>query len=208
MRRVHEANLVIALHFTTDLKQLLNRDSSGHLISKTLLEESLRASFNHGWQWNLTGNDNSSLLSWGSYNSCSAHDWHFKYVLVWAWGGHEWNCYKRASLVLWLILKLVRHHLWVFDVTRTKKYRGSWALCRISECIGLRNYTLQDYLLNWSNTYQHKNFSPFSCPIRWAWSSACWFIWGFQSLSKNIIVSVVYKFRPGPPARVLKRNMK
>ena len=31
-----------------------------HLISKTLLEESLRALFNHGWQWKLTGSDNSS----------------------------------------------------------------------------------------------------------------------------------------------------
>ena len=90
MRRVHEANLVTTLHFTTDLKQLLNRDSSGHLISKTLLEESLRASFNHGWQWNLTGNDNSSLLSWGSYNSCSVHDWHFKYVL-WYESGEDTN---------------------------------------------------------------------------------------------------------------------
>ena len=48
MRRVHEANLVTTLHFTTDLKQLLNGDSGGHLISKTLLEKSLRASFNHG----------------------------------------------------------------------------------------------------------------------------------------------------------------
>ena len=59
MRRVHEANLVTTLHFTTDLKQLLNRDSGGHLISEILLEESLRASFSHGWQWNLIGNDNS-----------------------------------------------------------------------------------------------------------------------------------------------------
>ena len=30
------------------LKQLLNGDSGGYLISKTLLEESLKASFDHG----------------------------------------------------------------------------------------------------------------------------------------------------------------
>ena len=42
------------------IRQLLNGDSGGHLISKTLLEESLRALFNHGWQWKLTGSDNSS----------------------------------------------------------------------------------------------------------------------------------------------------
>ena len=59
MRRVHEANLVTTLHFITDLKQLLNGDFGEHLISETLLEESLRVSFSHGWQWNLTGNDNS-----------------------------------------------------------------------------------------------------------------------------------------------------
>ena len=48
------------------LKQLLNGDSGGHLMSKILLEESLRASFNHGQQWELTGNDNSSsCLIWG-----------------------------------------------------------------------------------------------------------------------------------------------
>ena len=70
MRRVHEANLVTALHFTTDLKQLLNRDSGGHLISKTLLEESLRALFNHGWQWKLSGSDNSSSCLVGGGCSC------------------------------------------------------------------------------------------------------------------------------------------
>ncbi|CBI25654.3 unnamed protein product, partial [Vitis vinifera] len=31
MRRILEANLVAALHFTTDLKGLLNRGFSGHL---------------------------------------------------------------------------------------------------------------------------------------------------------------------------------
>ena len=39
---------VTALHLTTDLKQLLSGDSGGHLISWTLPDESLRASFNHG----------------------------------------------------------------------------------------------------------------------------------------------------------------
>ncbi|XP_065861076.1 protein SPIRRIG-like [Euphorbia lathyris] len=39
---------VTALHLTIDLKQLLSGDSDGHLISWTLPDESLRASFNKG----------------------------------------------------------------------------------------------------------------------------------------------------------------
>ncbi|XP_058086926.1 protein SPIRRIG [Magnolia sinica] len=39
---------VTALHLTSDLKQLLSGDSSGHLVSWTLPDESLKASFNHG----------------------------------------------------------------------------------------------------------------------------------------------------------------
>ncbi|KAA8543291.1 hypothetical protein F0562_021214 [Nyssa sinensis] len=39
---------VTALHLTSDLKQLLSGDSGGHLISWTLPDESLRASFNQG----------------------------------------------------------------------------------------------------------------------------------------------------------------
>ncbi|THU58638.1 hypothetical protein C4D60_Mb03t16480 [Musa balbisiana] len=35
---------VTALHLTSDLKQLLSGDSSGHLLSWILLEDSLRAS--------------------------------------------------------------------------------------------------------------------------------------------------------------------
>ncbi|KAK3193691.1 hypothetical protein Dsin_025001 [Dipteronia sinensis] len=39
---------VTALHLTSDLKQLLSGDSSGHLVSWTPLDESLRGSFNQG----------------------------------------------------------------------------------------------------------------------------------------------------------------
>ncbi|WCJ21601.1 Beige/BEACH domain WD domain G-beta repeat protein [Euphorbia peplus] len=39
---------VTALHLTNDLKQLLSGDADGHLISWTLPDESLRASFNKG----------------------------------------------------------------------------------------------------------------------------------------------------------------
>ncbi|XVF71885.1 hypothetical protein PTKIN_Ptkin12aG0075700 [Pterospermum kingtungense] len=39
---------VTALHLTSDLKQLLSGDSGGHLLSWTLPDESLKASFNQG----------------------------------------------------------------------------------------------------------------------------------------------------------------
>ncbi|KAJ7977335.1 BEACH domain [Quillaja saponaria] len=39
---------VTALHLTSDLKQLLSGDSAGHLLSWTILDESLRASLNQG----------------------------------------------------------------------------------------------------------------------------------------------------------------
>ncbi|KAL5561827.1 hypothetical protein UlMin_031574 [Ulmus minor] len=39
---------VTALHLTNDLKQLLSGDSDGHLVSWTLQDESLKASFNQG----------------------------------------------------------------------------------------------------------------------------------------------------------------
>ncbi|XP_077245423.1 protein SPIRRIG-like [Tasmannia lanceolata] len=39
---------VTALHLSSDLKQLLSGDSGGHLVSWTLTDESLRASFSHG----------------------------------------------------------------------------------------------------------------------------------------------------------------
>ncbi|XP_002520949.2 protein SPIRRIG [Ricinus communis] len=39
---------VTALHLTSDLKQLLSGDSGGHLLSWTLPDETLRASFNQG----------------------------------------------------------------------------------------------------------------------------------------------------------------
>ncbi|KAJ8749495.1 hypothetical protein K2173_025690 [Erythroxylum novogranatense] len=39
---------VTALHLSSDLKQFLTGDSGGHLLSWTLADESLKASFNHG----------------------------------------------------------------------------------------------------------------------------------------------------------------
>ncbi|KAK9040930.1 hypothetical protein V6N11_016064 [Hibiscus sabdariffa] len=41
---------VTALHLTGDLKQLLSGDSSGHLLSWTLPDESLKSSFNQGYR--------------------------------------------------------------------------------------------------------------------------------------------------------------